>query len=174
MSVIIANVRKWFENSSKKQKLVASLFAFSLLATAAVFSLVNTPNVSADPLDSTPYFISAIVKLMVVLLLIVGSSIVFRRWLQGNPGRKAVQQMRLMETIRLSPKQSLHLVVIGDQKLLIGATDQNVSLISPIEMEDLGPVPIEESQPQPGVDFGSMIRIFLIWIFPILQVKGKE
>ena len=97
MPVIIANIRKWFESSSKKQKLVASLFAFSLLATAAVFSLVNPSNVSADPLDSTPfYFISAIVKLMVVLLLIVGSSIVFRRWLQGNPGRKSVQQMRLM------------------------------------------------------------------------------
>lgn len=174
MPVIIANIRKWFENSSKKQKLVASLFAFSLLATAAVFSLVNPSNVSADPLDSTPfYFISAIVKLMVVLLLIVGSSIVFRRWLQGNPGRKAVQQMRLMETIRLSPKQSLHLIVIGDQKLLIGATDQNVSLISPIEMEDLGPVSIEESQPQPGVDFGSMIRSFNL-DFSTVRVKGKE
>jgi flagellar biogenesis protein FliO len=46
----------------------------------------------------------------------------------------------LVETIRLSPKQSVHLVMIGEQKLLIGATDHNVSLISTIE-ESFSPVP---------------------------------
>ena len=65
--------------------------------------------------------------------------------------------MRLVETIRLSPKQAIHLVVIGEQKLLIGATDQNVALISPIE-DNLSSVIAEETQPQPILDFGSMFR----------------
>ena len=162
MDRMIAAIRKWIETSTAKQKIVASLATFSLLATAALMSMDNASSVSKDPLGSTPfYFISAIVKLIAVLLLIVGSSVIFRRWLQGRPNGKAERQMRLVETIRLSPKQAVHLVMIGDQKLLIGATDHNVSLISSIE-ENFSPAPVAESQPQPGLDFGSMIQSFNI------------
>jgi flagellar biosynthetic protein FliO len=133
MAGIISNIKKWFETSSQKQKLVVSLLAFSLLSTGVLLSLGNTTSPTQDPLGSTPfYFLSAFVKLMAVLLLIVGSSVIFRRWLQPGINGKTARQMRLIETIRLSPKQALHLVLIGDQKLLIGATDQNVSLIAPI------------------------------------------
>ncbi len=162
MDRMIAAIRKWIETSTAKQKLVASLATFSLLATAALMSIGNASGVSQDPLGSTPfYFVGAIVKLMAVLLLIVGSSVIFRRWLQAGPNGRAERQMRLVETIRLSPKQAVHLVMIGEQKLLIGATDHNVSLISTIE-EKFSPVPLAESQPQPGLDFGSMIQSFNI------------
>ncbi len=160
MDAIIKNIRKWIEHSTAKQKLIASLATLSLLATAALMSMGDTSSVSKDPLGSTPfYFVSAFVKLMAVLLLIVGSSVIFRRWLQPGLAGKTTKQMQLLETIRLSPKQSLHLIMVGDQKLLVGATDQNVSLISPVE-ESLNPVPAEQPQPQPGLDFGSMIQSF--------------
>lgn len=171
MDTLIAKARKWLENSSPKQKLIASLTAFSLLATAALLSLGDTSSVTDDPLGSTPfYFVSAFIKLIAVLLLIVGSSVIFRRWYQGSPSGKSTKQMRLLETVRLSPKQALHLVAIGDQKLLIGATDQNVSLIAPIE-DSLEPAPIEESQSQPSLDFGSMLRSFN---FSFNTPQGKE
>jgi flagellar biosynthetic protein FliO len=168
---MIAAIRKWIENSTAKQKLIASLATFSLLATAALMSMDSASSVSKDPLGSTPfYFISAIVKLIAVLLLIVGSSVIFRRWLQGGPNGNAERQMRLVETIRLSPKQAVHLVMIGDQKLLIGATDYNVSLISSIE-ERFPFASVAESQPQPGLDFGSMIQTFNI---PSGNAETKE
>ncbi len=172
MAEIMTKLRKWYEGSSKKQKLFVSLLAFSLLATGALLSVGDSSNMTQDPLGSTPfYFLSAFVKLMAVLLLIVGSSVIFRRWFQpGLVNGKTARQMRLLETIRLSPKQALHLVLIGDQKLLIGATDQNVSLIAPIE-DNLVPVSSEESQPQPGLDFGSMIRSFNL---PSGNIKEKE
>ena len=160
MDAILANIKKWFETSSKKQKVFASLLAFSLLATGVLFSLGDTSSVAADPLGTTSfYYVSAFVKLIAVLLLIVSSSVIFRRWLQPNLSGKSARQMRLMETIRLSPKQALHVVMIGDQKLLIGATDQNISLIAPVE-ESLVPVSVEETQPQAGLDFGSIVRSF--------------
>jgi flagellar biosynthetic protein FliO len=171
MAAIMTNLKKWFENSSKKQKLFASLLAVSLLITGVLLSLGGTSNVAADPLNSTPfYFLSAFVKLIAVLLLIVGSSVILRRWQQVGPNGKVAQQMRLLETIRLSPKQSLHLVLIGDQKLLVGATDQNVSLISAIE-NNPDSISIEESQPQSGMDFGSMLRSFN---FSSENIQGKE
>lgn len=160
MNVVMANIKKWIETSSKKQKVLVSLLAFSLFATAALLSVGGTSKVAADPLGSTPfYYLSAFVKLIAVLLLIVGSSVIFRRWLQPGTGSKTTRQMRLLEITRLSPKQSLYLILVGGQKLLIGATDQNVSLIASFEGE-LVPVTDEESQPQTGVDFGSMLRSF--------------
>jgi flagellar biogenesis protein FliO len=98
--------------------------------------------------------------------------VIFRRWLQLGPNGKAVRQMRLLETVRLSPKQALHLVAIGDQKLLIGATDQNVSLIAPIR-GNINPAPAEEPQTQSGLDFGSLIQSFNFDL-PTESLKGKE
>jgi len=171
MTSVIESIKKWIENSTGKQKLFTSLITFSLLATAALMSIDNASSVSKDPLGSTPfYFLSAFVKLIAVLLLIVGSSVIFRRWLQPGLSGKTTKQMQLVETIRLSPKQSLHLVMIGDQRLLIGATDQNVSLIAPIE-DSLDPVSVEESQPRSGTDFGSMLQSFHV---PTNNPQAKE
>lgn len=129
---LLSTLRQWFEGLSTRQKIFVALLAFSLIATLVL--LVGDSSVSSDPLDTTPfYFFSAFIKLIVVLLLIVGAAAIFRRWVQPGAGIKSTRQMRLVETIRLSPRQALHLVTVGDQTLLIGATDQNVSLISPIE-----------------------------------------
>lgn len=160
MPAIVTRIKKWYETSSKKQKLSASLLAFSLVATGLLIAFGGGASTSTDPLGSTPlYFTSAFIKLLIVLLLIVGSSIILRRWQQTGPSGKAIRQMRLLETVRLSPKQALHLVAIGDQKLLIGATDQNVSLISSIEYS-INSAPIEEAPAQPGLDFGSLLQSF--------------
>jgi flagellar biosynthetic protein FliO len=173
MSRIITFIRKWFETSSTKQKLVASLTVVSILATGILLSFGSGSETTSDPLGSTPfYFVGAFVKLLVVLLLIVGCSLIFRRWLQVGPGGKSVRQMRLIETIRLSPKQALHLIVVGDQKLLIGATDQNVSLITQVE-DAFNPTPAGEAQIQPGLDFGSLIQSFN-FKQPGENLKGKE
>ena len=162
MSGMVASLRKWFDGLGKQQKIFVAVLAFSLISTVALFGIGSAPSVTEDPLGSTPfYFFSAFVKLIVVLLLIVGVSIVFRRWIQPGAGINATRQMRLVETVRLSPRQALHLVVIGNQKLLIGATDQSVSLIAPIEEE----LPADEKT-QPVLEFGSLLRE--------MQVKKNE
>jgi flagellar biogenesis protein FliO len=43
--------------------------------------------------------------------------------------------MQIQETLNLTPKRSLHIVRIGDQTLLIGATDQGINLLSEISPE---------------------------------------
>jgi flagellar biosynthetic protein FliO len=142
---LLSTLRQWFEGLSARQKIFVALLAFSLIATLIL--LVGDSSVSSDPLDTTPfYFFSAFIKLIVVVLLIFGAAAIFRRWIQPGAGIQSNRQMRLVETIRLSPRQALHLVSVGGQTLLIGATDQNVSLISPIE-EDAN-----------GMEFGSLLQ----------------
>jgi len=171
MPGITAWIRKWFETSSKKQKITASLLVIGFLATGVLLTMGGVSETSNDPLGSTPfYFASAFVKLIAVLLLIIGVSVIYRRWLQFGPNGKLIRQMRLLETVRLSPKQALHLIVIGGQKLLIGATDQNISLITHVE-DDIDTAPVEEPQTQPGLDFGSLIQSLNL---SSDNLKGKE
>ena len=157
---LIAMVKKWLETSTARQKLTVALMAFGLLSTGALLLISGSSQTASDPLGSnTFYFVSAFVKLLLVLLLIVACSVIFRRWLQHGPTGKSIRQLRVIETVRLSPKQAIHLVVIGNQQLLIGATDQNVSLIAPVETS-LDVTPVEEAQPQPGLDFSSLLQSF--------------
>jgi flagellar biogenesis protein FliO len=39
-----------------------------------------------------------------------------------------------MESVRLSPKQALHVVRVGEEYFLVGATDQNVNLLSQVDL----------------------------------------
>ncbi|NOH01724.1 MAG: flagellar biosynthetic protein FliO [Chloroflexi bacterium] len=160
MNNFLASLRRWSETSSPKQKRTAALLVFGLLSTLALFAMNGASTQADDPPGSTPlYFVSVFAKLIGVLLLIVVCSILFRRWFQPGFGGKSTRRMRLLETVRLSPKQALHLVSIGDRQLLIGATDQNISLISPVEAGS-NAAETETSAPQPDLDFGSLLQTF--------------
>lgn len=162
-------LKKWLETSTPRQKLTAVLLIFSLLATGALFALGGSSGTSTDPLGSTPlYFFGVFVKLVGVLLLIVASAVIFRRWSNIRPMASRTRHLRLLETVRLSPKQSLYLVSIGDQQILIGATDQSIALLTSVE-SGLDIAPVETFQPQAGLDFASLLQAFNLPLD-----KGKE
>lgn len=152
-------IKKWFETASQKQKLTAALLVFSLVSTVVLFVVNGSSKTATDPLSSTPfYFVGVFVKLIGVLLLIVASSIIFRRWFQPGFNGKTTRQLRLLETVRLSPKQSLHLISIGEQQLLIGATDQSVSLITHVEQSPVT-TEIDTVRAEPASDFSSLLQV---------------
>ena len=160
MKDILVSLRKWFETSSQKQKLTAALLAFSLLSTFILFAMNGASQTTENPLGSTPlYFVSVFVKLIGVLLLIVVCSILFRRWMQPGSSKNSTRQLRLLETVRLSPKQAVHLVSIGNQQILIGATDQNISLLSQVDAS-LNVTEPESPAPQASLDFSSLLQTF--------------
>ena len=155
-------MKRWLDTSSKKQKWTAVLTIVGLLCTVALFSVNGGSQTSGEPLGSIPlYFAGALIKLVAVLLLIVVSAMFARRWLQPGLRGKTVRQMHLMESVRLSPKQALHLVSVGDQQFLIGATDQNVALIAQVDGA-LETSPVETTNAQPALDFGSVLHSFNI------------
>ncbi len=160
MNNLITLFKKWLETSSQKQKLTVALLVFSVLSTLGLFVIKGASGGTSDPLESTPfYFVGVFVKLIVVLLLIVASSVIFRRWMQPGSDGKKIRQVQLLETVRLSPKQALHLVSIGDQQLLVGATDQGISLLTQLEL-NLNASEVKSTKSQPGTDFGSLLQTF--------------
>ena len=158
MDKFVKLFRDWLATSTSKQKWIVALLIFGALSTLGLMVMTGTSGTGSDPLESSPfYFVSVFVKLIIVLLLIVLSSMTFRRWLQpGWSGRKT-RQVQLLETVRLSPKQAVHLLSVGGQQLLIGATDQNVSLLTQVELE-LTPIETEASVSASRPDFASLLH----------------
>jgi flagellar biosynthetic protein FliO len=99
-----------------------------------------------EPADQRPLWLSAfdlILKLGIVILLIYASLVGLRK-LQlksrnsGNDGAA----IRLLETRALGKEKALHLVVVGEKTLLIGATEHQLNLIA--ELADTSTPLVEE------------------------------
>ena len=82
--------------------------------------------------DTTALAVDILVKLSLIVGLIYGALWVFRRW-RGADLRSGAKKVDVLETVHLSPRRAIHLVRAGDQIILIGATDQNVTFLSDIE-----------------------------------------
>jgi flagellar biogenesis protein FliO len=83
----------------------------------------------SETLSTAGLVFEVILKLGVVLVLIYASLYFLRRWQVGRPGGLP-PQVTILETTRLSPRQALHLVRVGSQVMLIGATDHSLALLS--------------------------------------------
>jgi flagellar biosynthetic protein FliO len=111
---------------------------------------------STTPADedifSIEYGLDIIAKLALVLGLLYLALYGLRR-LQKN---KNVQPSRndttinLLETTGLAPGRSLHLVVVGEKTLLIGATDQQISVLA--ELQDATIPVLEETEEESFTD----------------------
>ena len=160
MDKLTAWIKNWLATSTQKQKLTAALVVLGVLSTVGLMVMTGASSTSIDPLETSPfYFVSVFIKLIIVLLLIVGSSIIFRRWMQPGMSGKQKRQVQLLETVRLSPKQALHLISVGDRHLLIGATDQGISLLDQVEL-DLEELGQKDAAFPPAPEFGSVLRNF--------------
>ena len=128
---------KWWKAASPRKRWTAGILVFSLLCSFALFLLSDSPSSTAAygaaDLDTSPLFlVSVLLKLLFVIGLFVGGAVVFRHYSTRLPQRCSRKHVEIVETVRLSPRQALHLIRAGDRYLLVGATDQAFSLISEI------------------------------------------
>jgi len=164
MNLSIDTIRKWWEKSSKQQRMLAVLFSIGILATGMLLLITGAPASQNDTLGSSLYYAGVVVKLVGVLLLIVGVGVVARRW-QTRGGNILGRQLKVVETVRLSPKQALHVVHVGERRLLIGATDQGISILSELEALPLAvaqtPIPDDTSvRPVEKPNFNEYLQAF--------------
>jgi flagellar biosynthetic protein FliO len=89
--------------------------------------------------------IDVILKLSIVLGLVF---VAMRglRWLQRNRQQNVTggATINVLETTGLAPGRSLHLVVVGEKTLLLGATDHQITVLS--ELADAN-IPVPEEEP---------------------------
>lgn len=126
----------WFRNQPRWLQSVIIVAVCVLLVVGIWLSSQGYGDKSsAEIVDSSAWMINVLLSFVLVILLIVGSAIVARRWMLGG-GQSKERRMQVMETLVLNPKRALHIVKVGDQMLLIGATDQAINLLSELDQAD--------------------------------------
>lgn len=131
-----------------------------LLALAVVVGLGSLARPAGEPAAPAPasgltLVAGVLVKLGLVLGLAYACLFALRRW-QGQPfGAAGRRHLAVVETVRLSPRQALHLVRVGGQVVLVGATDQSLSLLT--DVPDW-PAPVEApAEAVPAAGFSSLL-----------------
>ncbi len=89
------------------------------LATGDPASSDSLPALAAQMLSKTALVLG------LLFLTLAG----LKRW---QTGAVRTKQLSVIETLRLSPRQSLHLVRVGGRHLLIGASEAQVSLLTEV------------------------------------------
>ena len=139
------------ESRNKKYLLIVAIILcvviFTVFVWAAYISLTN-PVATQDgsalySASTTTIVFNVVLRLMLVLALIYLCFGAYK-WVQNKKSFSQPQKrLSVLETIRLSPRQSIHIVRVDRQEYLIGATDQTMNLLSeidglPQEMEEIG------------------------------------
>jgi flagellar biosynthetic protein FliO len=127
----------WFRGLNKWVQVGIVTVASAILIIGVWFTSFGyeTRN-AADLTNSTGWMVSVFLKLLIVLVLIYGLAIVLKRWMATSA---SIQQkkMRIVESLPLNPKRSLHIVKVGEKTFLIGSTDQQVNLIHDLTAEEM-------------------------------------
>lgn len=127
---------------------------------------VATTSAITPPTEIGFSALDVLLKLGFVIGLIYASLYLLRRW-QGQMTGRPTRQMRVVESLSLAPRQTLHLVRVGSQTLLIGATDQTLTQLGSV---DLPPEPIPTSE-KPAPSFSSLLAQSLPLAFSPVKVS---
>ncbi len=94
----------------------------------------NDPNFHGRPSDSVggrELFFKMMLSVLLVIALGVAAIYVSKKLLPkitNLPGK----EIRIVETVHLGPRKAVHLLEIGNQRLLIGSTNENVTKLADV------------------------------------------
>lgn len=130
--------------------LLITLMSVSALATESVTEVASVVTTAATPEDQIPLKIESsdkagekkasgqkvIFTLGIILTLVgVGYYLVRRYAHKSQPG-KSNMQIKVLSQHYLGPKKSLAIVRVAGESILIGVTDQNISMIKALSLLD--------------------------------------
>jgi flagellar biosynthetic protein FliO len=126
---------KWWQNLPRWAQVTVLVLAGGLFILGLALNQASPAGSPAPETTSmTGLWLDAAGKLVVILALIGGAALVLKHW-QRSPWRTAERKIAVVETVHLAPRRAIHLVRVGGQHLLVGATDQAITLLSEIEIE---------------------------------------
>lgn len=97
-------------------------------------SLFGDPNFSIRPqetLSTGQMFLKMMLAVVFIVALGAGAIYFSRKWLPkitNLPGKK----IRIIETVHIGPRKEVHLLKVGEQFILIGSTNENISKLADI------------------------------------------
>lgn len=165
MRKLIERFKSMDTRMRKMLSYVGYFLAVALLFGLAWWSVAQgkqTERSEADTpyaLDTTLMIVQMVFKILLVFALMFLLFAALRKWQNWHPGGTH-KRLAVIETIRLSQRQAIHLVQVDARQFLIGATDQSLTLISELDNTEQTAAVTMSNQNQPG-SFDSLVRSFL-------------
>lgn len=133
LSQVTLTLSRWLNKFNTLSKTTQGTLLLCLLAGVIVLLSYITKDQPVNP-DGSFFniMVSVSLKLLIVLLLIYLAAFFFQKFDIGSL-RKTQKNMQIIETLALTPRRALYLIKVGNQSILIGATDQSVTLIKEID-----------------------------------------
>ncbi len=97
-------------------------------------SLLNDPNsppLTGSGLDNNALFVRMMLSVGIVAGLAIAALYVSKKILPRMTNT-AGREIRVIETTCLGPRKALHLVEVGNQRLLIGSTQESITMLTPV------------------------------------------
>ena len=111
--------------------LVLTTLGIIIVLGVAMFMLIPSQTSTVGDtsyLNSAGLAFSVFLRLGIIIVIIIGLAIVIKQ-MQSKMRIEKTDQISILETVHLSPHRSIHLIRVDNEKLLIGATDQNISTL---------------------------------------------
>jgi flagellar biosynthetic protein FliO len=120
----------------------------------AGFSFAEDANVfakSANNLGTKELFFNTMILVLVVLALGAGAIYVSKKLLPRMTNLPS-KKVRIIETVHLGPRKAVHLLKIGNQGLLVGSTNESITMLANVT-NALSESNVSEQQESVGVAF---------------------
>lgn len=91
----------------------------------------NSPPLTGSGLDDNTLFLRMMLSVGIVMALGIAALYVSKKVLP-RVTHTAGREIRIIETASLGPRKALHLVEVGNQRLLIASTHDAVTMLTPV------------------------------------------
>ena len=165
--------------------IISVLLLIAVLVGAYISSEANNQPVAASqgdnpgfvaPSTSFDITLDVVLKIIFVFGLIYLFFAMLRWWQKKQPGQ-VQNKLRIIETVRPSPRQTFYLLKVGAQEFLVGATDQSMSLIAEVETEIQETVqeqPLIENPPNESSGFNAILQNSMRQTLSLFQKNSSE
>ena len=96
---------------------------------ASTFLLDDPNSIGFSKLNGTELFYKTMLAVFIVIVLGAGAIFVTKKYLPKIANYQG-REIRIIETVHIGPRKSVHLLEIGSRRLLIGSTNENISRLA--------------------------------------------
>lgn len=96
--------------------------------------VANDPNLPVEPVDSLgtrELFFKMLLAVLLVVVLGVAIIYISKKFLPSITNLSG-KKVRIVETVHLGPRKTVHLLRVGNQQLLIGSTSDSITMLADV------------------------------------------
>ncbi len=130
---------------------------------------------SGSSMSVLPSLIRIVSALVIVVVCIYGGIYLLKIFMSKRNGRRTVNgNLEIIETIHISPRKSVTLLRVGDKSVLVGTTENSMSLLCEQDEIETGKLLVETELEAPTIGFGEMLNTAVAKVKVLVQKSKKS